>query len=113
VDEYQHEIQSVRRQLGKLKVGKADPVIIEEYEAELRNLVALYDATTAAFAAGGDDPRAATALTLLGFGEWGFDNVYSFVFDAAMDTEIDDGRDLANSITHTDYAATLIRALDQ
>ena len=111
VDEYQLEIQSLRRQLAKLKADKAEPALIEEHEAELRNLVALYDAATAAFAAGGDDARVADALLLLGFGGWSFDNVYSFVYDAAMETDPGD-LDLANVITHTDYAASLLLALD-
>lgn len=112
VDEYQIEIQSIRRTLSRLKGDKAEPALIEEYEAELRNLVALYDAATAAFESGDQDGRLETALGLLGFGDWSFDNVYSFVYDAALETEAEDDRDLANIINHTDYAATLRRALE-
>jgi hypothetical protein len=111
VDEYQLEIQALRRRLSHLKSEKAEPELIEEYEVELRNLVALYDAATAAFSRGEDDRRLPSALELLGYGAWTFDNVYSFVYDAAIETDTD-GRDLANVINHTDYGASLALALE-
>ncbi|HEY6377641.1 MAG TPA: hypothetical protein VI316_00510, partial [Candidatus Dormibacteraeota bacterium] len=58
------------------------------------------------------DPRLRIALAELAFGDWTLTNVYSFVYEAAMDAE-PDGRDLANVITHTDYAASLLLAIDE
>ena len=107
MDEYQLEINEVRRTLARLKADKADPSLIEEYEAELRNLRALYLAATETLDAGNREPRLRNALAELGFGEWTLQNVYSFVYEAAMSTE-DDQRDLANVITHTDYASSLL-----
>ena len=107
MDEYQLEINDVRRTLARLKADKADEALIEEYEAELRNLRALYQAATETLEAGRSDPRLRAALAELGFGEWTLQNVYSFVYEAAMAAE-DDTRDLANVITHTDYAASLL-----
>ncbi|GAC1345639.1 MAG: hypothetical protein NVSMB29_19930 [Candidatus Dormibacteria bacterium] len=112
MDEYQLEIQAARRTLARLKSEKADESLIEEHEAQLRNLVALYDAAVHAYNEGRDDRRLAEALLVLGFGEWTFANVYSFVYDAALETETEDGRDLANIITHTDYAHALLTALE-
>jgi len=112
MDEYQLEIQTARRTLNRLKSDKADEALIEEHEAEVRNLVALYQAALHAYNEGLDDRRLARALDELGFGDWTFDNVYSFVYDAALETETPDGRDLANVITHTDYAHALLGALD-
>jgi hypothetical protein len=110
VDEYQIEIRQIRRTLARLKAEKAREELIEEYEAELRILVALYQAATETFEFGARWPSLPRALSELGFGEWTLTNVYSFVYEAAMDAE-PDGRDLANVITHTDYAASLAAAV--
>ncbi len=109
MDEYQIEIRDIRRTLARLKAEQARSELIEEYEAELRILVALYQAALDTLERGDDPARA--ALAQLGFGDWTLTNVYSFVFEAAMDAE-PDGRDLANVITHTDYAASLAAAYD-
>jgi hypothetical protein len=109
VDEYQIEINEVRRTLSRLKADKAAESLIEEYEAELRNLRALYQAAIDTMQAGQAEPRMRSALSELGFGEWTLPNVYSFVYEAAMSAEPDD-RDLANVITHTDYATSLLEA---
>jgi signal transduction histidine kinase len=111
VDEYTLEISAVRRTLARLKADKAEPALIEEYEAELRNLRALYQAAIDTLQAGESQPRMRATLRDLGFGEWTLANVYSFVYEAAMAAEPDD-RDLANVITHTDYAASLLDASD-
>ena len=107
MDEYQLEINEIRRTLARLKADKADAALIEEYEAELRNLRALYQAANDTLDAGRNDPLMRAALEELGFGRWTLQNVYSFVYEAAMAVE-DDQRDLANVITHTDYAASLM-----
>ncbi|HXA29747.1 MAG TPA: hypothetical protein VN193_13485 [Candidatus Angelobacter sp.] len=109
MDEYQIEINEVRRTLSRLKADKAAESLIEEYEAELRNLRALYQAAIDTMQAGQAEPRMRSALSELGFGEWTLPNVYSFVYEAAMSAEPDD-RDLANVITHTDYATSLLEA---
>jgi hypothetical protein len=111
VDEYELEITEIRRTLARLRAEKAGEELIEEYEAELRNLVALYQAATETFELAARQPRLREALSELGFGDWTLANVYSFVYEAAMEAE-SDGRDLANVITHTDYAASLLAALD-
>ena len=105
------EIRALRRTLARLKAEKAADELIEEYEAELRILVSLYRAATETFEHGrtcADLPR---ALAEICFGEWTLTNVYSFIYEAAMDAE-PDGRDLANVITHTDYAASLLAVLE-
>jgi hypothetical protein len=112
MDEYQLEINDIRRTLARLKADKADPALIEEYEAELRNLRALYQAAVDTLQAGQAEPRMQGALSDLGFGEWTLPNVYSFVYEAAMAAEPDD-RDLANVITHTDYATSLLDAAER
>src|SRR5205807_8338872 len=76
MDEYQLEIQDIRRTLLRLKAEKAAEELIEEYEAELRNLVALYQAATETLEQGRREPRLRDALAELGFGEWTLTNVY-------------------------------------
>src|SRR4029077_18746183 len=112
MDEYQIEIRALRRTLARLKAEKASEALIEEYEAELRILVALYQAATETFERGESWPGLRRALTEIGFGDWTLTNVYSFVYEAAMDAE-PDGRDLANVITHTDYPASLLAVLSE
>jgi hypothetical protein len=112
VDEYQIEIGGVRRTLAHLRAEKAREELIEEYEAELRILVALYRAATETFDRGETSPGLRRALAEIGFGDWTLANVYSFVYEAAMDAE-PDGRDLANVITHTDYPASLLAVLSE
>ena len=110
MDEYQIEIRALRRTLARLKAEKAREELIEEYEAELRILVSLFRAATETFELGESSPDLRRALDMIGFGDWTLTNVYSFVYEAAMDAE-PDGRDLANVITHTDYAGSLLAVL--
>jgi hypothetical protein len=112
VDEYQLEIQSLRRTLARLRDAEADPGLIEEYETEYRNLSSLYRAATETFDADRKEPRLPDALASLGFGDWTLSNVYSFVYDASMELPVDDGRELARRIDETDYAASLLAALN-
>ncbi|MFN2582188.1 MAG: hypothetical protein ABR498_05545 [Candidatus Dormibacteria bacterium] len=111
MDEYQLEIQHLQRQLAHLEQTDADPSLIEEYASELRNLTALYNATSATLLAGEHDERLARALHDLGFGDWTLDNVYSFVYDMSMELPLD-GRELSALVEVTDYAGSLLEALD-
>jgi hypothetical protein len=112
VDEYQLEIQSLRRTLARLRDEDADSALIEEYETEYRNLSSLYRAASETFAADQREPRLPRVLASLGFGDWTLTNVYSFVYDASMELPVDDGRELARRIDETDYAASLLAAID-
>ena len=109
MDEYQLEIQSIRTTLTRLRADEADPELIEEYEAELRILMALYEAATETFASGRDLPRVVTVLDELGFGAWTLENVYSFVYEAAMDMP-ESGHDLAAHVSQTDFTGALLSA---
>ena len=80
--------------------------MIEEYEFELRNLTAIYKAAQHCLGMGADDIALQRTLAELGYGEWSLTNVYSFVYDAAMDADVS-GEDLAALVNQTDYAATL------
>jgi hypothetical protein len=109
LDEYQLEIQSIRTTLTRLRADEADPELIEEYEAELRILTALYVASTEMLAAGETTPRLQLILEELGFGEWNMENVYSFVYEAALDMN-ESGHDLAARVGQTDFVGALLSA---
>ena len=109
LDEYKLEIQSIRTTLTRLRTDEADPELIEEYEAELRILTALYAAATEMLAAGATTPRLQAILEELGFGEWTMENVYSFVYEAALDMN-ESGHDLAARVGQTDFVGALLSA---
>ena len=109
MDEYQLEIQSIRSTLTRLRADEADPELIEEYEAELRILMALYAAATETLEAGHGDARLRTVLAELDFGDWTMQNVYSFVYDAALDMD-ESGHDLAARVGQTDFVGALLAA---
>lgn len=109
MDEYQLEIQAIRRTLAKLRADEAEPELIEEYEAEMRILVALYEAATITLAAGKEIPELQPVLADLGFGDWTLENVYCFVYEAAMDMP-ESGHDLAAHVSQTDFVGALLAA---
>jgi hypothetical protein len=109
VDEYQLEIESIRSTLNRLRADEADPELIEEYEAELRILMALYAAATATLEAGRRDERLPKLLAELDFGDWTMENVYAFVYDAALDMD-ESGHDLAARVGQTDFVDALLAA---
>ena len=104
MDEYTIEMNDLRRQIAKLKFERADLALIEELEAQLRILRAIYDATLGLFG----EPSALLARRLRerGLGDWTFDNVYSYVYEEAV--SLDPGEhDLAFQIQSHDYRAHL------
>ncbi len=109
MDEYQVEIEAIRSTLNRLRADEADPELIEEYEAELRILMALYAAATETLEAGRSDARLRTVLADLDFGDWTMENVYSFIYDAALDMD-ELGHDLAARVGQTDFVGALLSA---
>jgi hypothetical protein len=111
VDEYQLEIQSIRSTLNRLRAEEADPELIEEYEAELRILMGLYAAAMETLEVGRSDARLRTVLAELDYGDWTMENVYSFVYDAALDMD-ESGHDLAARVGQTDFVGALLAAAE-
>ena len=106
MDEYLVEITELRRRIAKLKFDHASVVIIDELEAQLKILKAIYDATAQLLATGEADPSLQSAFRQQDLGDWTFENVYFFVYEQAVALERD-GHDLASLIWHHDYAASL------
>ena len=107
MDEYTLEINELRRRIAKLKFDRAPLDVIEELEAQLRILKAIYDATWALFQRGEDDARLRARFQELDLGAWTFDNVYFFVYEEAVELE-PAGHDLASRIGEHDYLAPLL-----
>ena len=101
------EINELHRRIAKLKFENASVVIIEELEAQLRILRALYDSATALFAAGVKDRRLQGAFRERQLGSWTFENVYFYVYEQAVAIE-PGGHDLATLIWHHDYVGPLL-----
>ena len=104
------EINDLRRRIGRLRFEHASLTIIEELEAQLRILRAIYDSAQGLYAAGEKDPRLRTGLNREEFGSWSFENVYSYVYEQAVALDAN-GHDLATLIWHHDYAASLLGAV--
>ncbi len=107
MDEYLLEINDLHRRIAKLKFERAAITIIEELEAQLRILKAIYDSATELFAAGEKDRRLQAGFRDRELGSWTFENVYFYVYEQAVALE-PDGHDLATLIWHYDYAAPLL-----
>jgi len=101
------EINDLRRRIAKLKFERASIVIIEELEAQLRILKAIYDSATGLFSAAEKNPRLQAGFRERQLGSWTFENVYFYVYEQAVALE-PDGHDLATLIWQYDYAAPLL-----
>ena len=110
MDEYMVEINDLRRRIGRLKFERASLTIIEELETQLRILKAIYDSASGLYAAGEKDVRLREGLSREHFGNWSFDNVYSYVYELAVALDAGD-HDLATLIWHHDYAAPLLEGV--
>ena len=106
MDEWQLEMQEIKARVAQLKAAKGDMVIIDELEAELRILNSFYETALDVFEAGKNDQDAHQGLIAERWGEWTFRNVYSYVYDRAM--ELEPGRrELSSLIPEQDYISML------
>ncbi|HEY8741225.1 MAG TPA: hypothetical protein VIN56_11590 [Candidatus Dormibacteraeota bacterium] len=109
MDEWQLEMAEMGRRLGELKAHDGDPVIIDELEAELRILNSFYTTSLDVFEAGQRDLAAQAGLVAERWGKWTLRNVYSFVYEKAM--ELEPGRrELSSLVPEQDYIGMLREA---
>lgn len=100
------EMQEIQGSISALRLRQGDPVIIAELEAELRILQSLYATSWDVFEAGEADPQVRREFAALRFGGWTFGNVYSFVYERAL--EIEPGRrELSSLVPELDYIALI------
>jgi hypothetical protein len=107
MDEYMLEINDLRRRIAKLKFERASVVIIEELEAQLRILKAIYESASGLYSTGEQDRRLQAGFRERQLGSWTFENVYFYVYEQAVALE-PDGQDLATLIWRHDYAGPLL-----
>jgi DNA mismatch repair ATPase MutS len=110
MDEYLLEINDLRRRIARLKFERASQTIIEELEAQLRILKAIYDSVSALYA--DNDPRLQAGFAERELGSWTFENVYFYVYEQAVALE-PAGHDLATQIWRHDYRAGLMSPVPQ
>ncbi len=102
MDEWQLEMQEIERNISALRARDGDLVVIDELEAELRILKSLYLTAGDVFDAGLNDSRLRRDFEQLGLGTWTFQNVYTFVYEQAL--EIETGRrELSSLVPEQDY----------
>ena len=108
MDEWQLEMQEIQRNISRLRAADGDPVVIDELEAELRILESFYATAWDVYEAGENDPQARQNFAQLGMGAWTFTNVYSFVYERALEIELG-RRELSSLIQEQDYLGMIRR----
>ncbi len=108
MDEFIAEIRDLEQRIRNLETAEAPEAVIDEFRDQVRNLRRLYQASEELFAAGREDGSLQKKLHDLGFGEWTFPNVYSFVYERTFDADVE-RETLVHLIGTTDYA-TLLRS---
>jgi hypothetical protein len=109
MDEWELEMQEIERTLVALRARDGDLAVIDELEAELRILKSLYLTASDLFEEGLGDARLRSDFERLGLGGWTFQNVYSFVYERALELETG-RRELSSLVPEQDYH-DLIRRL--
>ena len=107
MDDYSKEISDLRREIDRLVEAEAEAQEIAELELQLRVLEALYGQAAGLFDRGRDDPDLRRQLKLRGYGDWTLENVYAFVFEAAVELPEVETRAFVAGIAHTDFAGLL------
>ena len=107
MDEWQVEMEEIQRNLSALRAREGDPEVIAELEAELRILQSLYLTAWEVFEAGDRDRGVREAFARLRMGEWTFENVYSYVYERALELELG-RRELSSLVPEQDYLGMIL-----
>jgi hypothetical protein len=102
MDEWQLEMQEIEWNLVALRARDGDLAVIDELEAELRILKSLYLTAGDLFDEGLVDARLRADFDRLGLGGWTFQNVYTFVYERAIELETG-RRELSSLVPEQDY----------
>jgi hypothetical protein len=108
MDDYSKEIIDLQREVDRLLEAEGDQQEIAELEMQIRVLKALYEQASMLFEQGRGDADLRRQLVIRGYGEWTLDNVYAFVYEAAVDLPEVEPTAFAKGISHTDFASLLI-----
>jgi hypothetical protein len=108
MDDYSKEIADLQREVDRIVEAEGDPQEIAELQMQIRVLTALYEQATTLFERGHGDADLRRQLIIRGYGDWTLDNVYAFVFEAAVDLPDVEPKAFVNDISQTDFASLLI-----
>ncbi len=108
MDDYSKEISDLEREVERLVEAEGEPQEIAELTMQIRVLKALYEQATTLFEQGRSDADLMRQLIIRGYGEWTLENVYAFVFEAAVDLPDIEPRAFVQGISHADFASLLI-----
>ena len=106
--EYLEEIADLRRRALALEQAQGSTELIAEYQVEIQLLESLLLAARELRSQLVREPQLGEMLLLRGFSPANFQDVYSFVYEAAMEIELA-GERLARAVTETDFANLLRR----
>jgi hypothetical protein len=111
VDDYAREIRDLQTEVDQLAEAEAEPATIAELENQIDVLSALYRRARELFSRGESEPDLKRALALRGYGGWTLDNVYAFVYEAAVDEPAANPREFLEAVRHADFANLLLAPL--
>ena len=108
MDDYSKEIADLQAQLEQLEEeAEPDREQISDLRMQLEIVTLLYGRARELFAAGDADPELRTGLTMHGYGEWDFDNVYAFVYETAVDLPADGHHSFVGELKDADFVGML------
>ncbi|MGH7877098.1 MAG: hypothetical protein ACRENM_05430 [Candidatus Dormibacteraceae bacterium] len=106
MDEYQKEIADLRAQIDELLLAEGDKDQIRELMMQAQLLDALYARALELLAVGAKAPELRQRLMTRGYGEWILDNVYAFIYEAAVEIP-GEHHSFLSAIEGTDFAQLL------
>jgi hypothetical protein len=107
MDEYAMEINELQAQVDALVEAEGDEREIAELQMQLQILRTLYHQARRLFELGQRSPELRENLSLRGYGDWTFDNVYAFVYETSVDMPVDREHSFLGEIRDTDFARLL------
>ena len=107
MDDYQKEIADLETQVEQLVEEEGDAKTIAELSMQLEILKALYARATDLFRRGLEDEGLRYGLRIQGYGDWGLDNVYAFVYERSVELDSPAHSAFVGGIKSADFALML------
>ena len=108
VDDYSKEIRDLEAQHDDLVQAEGDQETIQDLGRQIDILHALYARARQLFERGLDDPDLRAGLKIRGYGDWTLDNVYAFVYEAAVELPSTGHHAFLREIAATDFERLLL-----
>lgn len=108
MDDYSKEITDLQAQIEEMEeTDEPDREHLADLRMQIEILKLLYFRARELYAAGDADPDVRTGLTLHGYGEWDFDNVYAFVYEKVVELPADGHHSFVGEIKEADFVGML------